>query len=352
MTSLPVVQQLALVLSPANADGSIRPDSLATLERLYRSVGPELQARKVRSSPSSPASSSSSSSSFRQLLPTKSFLPNVREFLAAKQIPLSDGDWDDLRVRLGIAAAAPAVAAVAAVAVAPEAVVVAPEAAVEAVPEAVAPEAEAVAEEEEEEEEAPVVAVPQAIVPMAPEEAVAALPEPVRDRRAEMLVSRLAASRARVKILGQRLKRRDGEIIKKLQRDKRALQHQFVDHQCKKVRKERYLSVRGGLLLACRRTVANSSSQGVGILLGVGISGKAIRTWELRLRASMLQSFRLWMKRRYEWMAQPVGFKGGMRMAVNRIRSDATNYGPSPPLLLLHSCWRPIFILLTAKVGK
>ena len=45
--------------------------------------------------------------------------------------------------------------------------------------------------------------------------------------------------------------------------------------------KKRYFTNRGGLTLAVRRCISGSGSAGIGMALGMDISGKSIRTWEV-----------------------------------------------------------------------
>ena len=43
----------------------------------------------------------------------------------------------------------------------------------------------------------------------------------------------------------------------------------------------RYLSARGGLTLACRKSVSGCGAGGIGLVLGLDTSGRTIRDWEV-----------------------------------------------------------------------
>ena len=47
------------------------------------------------------------------------------------------------------------------------------------------------------------------------------------------------------------------------------------------------------------------------MLLALDTTGKTIRAWEVRLRSSLLGSFRAWQKHNYATLADNPGFTGG-----------------------------------------
>ena len=92
----------------------------------------------------------------------------------------------------------------------------------------------------------------------------------------------------------------------------------------KKGKANRYFSLRGGMWLAAKRCMSNTSSYSLGLVLSTDMSGQTVRKWERRLRAAMIVSLRRWMHKCYQLLCSP--FKmGGLRIAFHRIRADATN---------------------------
>ena len=60
------------------------------------------------------------------------------------------------------------------------------------------------------------------------------------------------------------------------------LHQQLQEHRFHRGRKNFRLSIRGGMLLAVRRTLSNVGSQGVGLMMGLDIHGQTVRSWEVR----------------------------------------------------------------------
>ena len=112
--------------------------------------------------------------------------------------------------------------------------------------------------------------------------------------------------------------KKDKETVAVLRRD--ALGNTF-----KRGKKRRYLSVQGGLSLAARRSLSRAGPQAIGMVLGLDLSGRCIRSWEIRLRASLLAGFRICQKRGYHMVVNNPGHTTGLRFALLRIRSDATH---------------------------
>ncbi len=110
----------------------------------------------------------------------------------------------------------------------------------------------------------------------------------------------------------------------KLQQLVKKLRAQLAAGKFHRGKMNRYLSTRGGFLLAARRCVANTGSRGIGIILGLDVGDKAIRRMEQRFRAASLWSFRCWNRHQHaKQLSSCIG--GGLNIACYSIRSDGTN---------------------------
>ena len=87
----------------------------------------------------------------------------------------------------------------------------------------------------------------------------------------------------------------------------------------------RYFSTRGGLATALKRCMTNTASYSAGIFLEEDVSGTSVRKWEIKLRASMIVSFRFFQMRNCQALEQVNPYCTGMKFMVQRFRCDATN---------------------------
>ena len=135
----------------------------------------------------------------------------------------------------------------------------------------------------------------------------------------------LQSSRAKVYARQRQLKK-CGTQMAKLRQEKKKLQSQILDADFRRGKKRRYMSSRGGLLLAARNVVSKTGSEGAGLLLGLDIGGKTVRRWTQKLRACQLTLFVRWTNAHYERIrADAQRFGASLQLILHRIRSDATN---------------------------
>ena len=87
----------------------------------------------------------------------------------------------------------------------------------------------------------------------------------------------------------------------------------------------RYLSDVGGLGVALTRCITNTAAYCLGLALETNLTGKTVAKWEVKLRASHVNSFRNWQRWQYHLLAVPNPYHKGFRVVVHRLRADATN---------------------------
>lgn len=76
-------------------------------------------------------------------------------------------------------------------------------------------------------------------------------------------------------------------------------------------------------MLAAKRCCSNIASYSMGFCFGIDVSGKTVRTWEVKLRAGQIVGHKSWMQHCYNELLSPFS-RGGLRLCLHHIRADAT----------------------------
>lgn len=117
-----------------------------------------------------------------------------------------------------------------------------------------------------------------------------------------------------------RVRKAHRKQLTKVTTELQELKKQFI---LKRGRRLRFFSNRGGLQLALRTSMSNSATVSVGLIAGLDVSGTAARTWQLKLRAARLASFRRWLADNYGELGSGC-YGRGLKFVVHALRADAT----------------------------
>jgi hypothetical protein len=107
------------------------------------------------------------------------------------------------------------------------------------------------------------------------------------------------------------------------QKDRRATEAITAEHRGKK---GRWYTPRGGFLLAARRCISNCAAYSVGLVLMRDLSHPTVTKWEIKFRAALVASSRLFVTTAVEDITHHLVSKAdGWKFLFNSYRSDATN---------------------------
>ena len=160
---------------------------------------------------------------------------------------------------------------------------------------------------------------------------VAHVPNELHESILKAATRREAKLKAKNGFLQQRLKMaRQGitRLDKRLKAERvknKMLKQQIADANFKRGPKNRYFSMQGGMMLAARKIISRTGSEGVGLLLGIDTTALTTRVWQVKLRAALVASFRKWSARRYDILDKDSG-REGLRVVFQKVRADATNW--------------------------